>query len=97
MKLNAWLVDFFGEIEGAEFIHKLLEEGLFVTINSDDPPMFNTTLTDEYLQIAKTFGFDINQIKQFVINGVRASLLSPDVKRALEVDVKEEFTVLEFV
>jgi len=74
---------------------KLLEEGLFVTINSDDPPMFNTTLTGEYLQIAKTFGFDINQIKQFVINGVRASLLSPDAKRALEVDVKEEFTVLE--
>jgi len=26
----------------------MLEEGLFVTLNSDDPPMFGTTLTDEY-------------------------------------------------
>ena len=27
---------------------RMLEEGLFVTLNSDDPPMFGTTLTDEY-------------------------------------------------
>ena len=44
---------------------KLIDEGLLVTINSDDPPMFDTTLTDEYLRIAKTFGFDLPQIKQF--------------------------------
>jgi adenosine deaminase len=74
---------------------ELLEEGLFVTINSDDPPMFDTTLTEEYLQIAKTFGYDINQIKQFVINGVRASLLSPDDQCALEKDIRTEFATLE--
>ena len=27
---------------------RLLAEGLFVTLNSDDPPMFGTTLTEEY-------------------------------------------------
>src|SRR5262245_52992048 len=37
---------------------RLLNEGLYVTINSDDPPMFNTSLTDEYLKIADAFGFD---------------------------------------
>ncbi len=73
----------------------LLEEGLYVTINSDDPPMFDTTLTDEYLQIAKTFGFDITQIKQFVINAVRASLLSLDDQRALEKSIRTEFATLE--
>jgi adenosine deaminase len=74
---------------------ELVEEGLFVTVNSDDPPMFDTTLTDEYLQIAKTFGFDINQIKQFVINGVRASLLSPYDQQALEKDIRTELITLE--
>lgn len=74
---------------------KLMEEGLFVTINSDDPPMFNTTLTDEYLCIAETFGFDITQIKQFVINGVRASLLPFDKKQVLEKEIREQFGELE--
>src|SRR6478752_8125732 len=31
---------------------RMLEEGLFVTLNSDDPPMFGTTLTDEYRRAA---------------------------------------------
>ena len=36
---------------------RLLDEGLYVTINSDDPPMFNTSLTNEYLQIHKNIWF----------------------------------------
>lgn len=74
---------------------KLLEEGLFVTINSDDPPMFGTTLTDEYLHIVETFGFDAAQIKQFVMNGIQASLLPSDKKHALENDFGTQFTELE--
>ena len=74
---------------------KLLEEGLFVTINSDDPPMFDTTLTDEYLQISETFGFDITLIKQFVINGIHASLLSSDSQQALESEFRTQFAELE--
>lgn len=74
---------------------KLIDQGLFVTINSDDPPMFNTTLTDEYLRIAKTFGFDITQIKQFVINGIHASLLSQNTKYVLENEFKIQFEDLE--
>lgn len=73
---------------------KLLEEGLFVTINSDDPPMFGTTLTDEYLRISETFGFDAEQIKQLVMNGVRASLLAADTKHALEKEFRTQFTEL---
>jgi len=63
---------------------KLIKENLIVTINTDDPSIFNTTLTDEYLNISKTFGFDITLIKQFVINGIHASLLPPVDKLALE-------------
>ncbi len=74
---------------------KLIEEGLFVTINSDDPTMFGTTLTDEYLQIAKTFGFDKTYIKQFVLNGIQASLLPSDAKHVLEKEFRAEFTELE--
>jgi adenosine deaminase len=74
---------------------RLLEEGLFVTINSDDPPMFNTTLTDEYLRICDTFGLDLAQIKALVLNGVRASLLPPAGKRRMEAVFRSEFVELD--
>lgn len=74
---------------------KLLKEGLFLTINSDDPALFNTTLTNEYLKISKTFGFDISIVKQFVINGIQASLLPSDTRHALENEFKTQFTALE--
>src|SRR5262249_57449079 len=54
---------------------RLLDEGLYVTINSDDPPMFNTTLTDEYLRAAQILGCGAETIEQLAINALRASLL----------------------
>ena len=74
---------------------KLLDEGLFITINSDDPPMFGTTLTDEYHRLTETFDFDIRQIKQFVLNGIRASLLPGESQQALENEFKLKFRELE--
>jgi adenosine deaminase len=74
---------------------RLLAEGLYVTINSDDPPMFNTTLTDEYLRICETFDFDLEQIKVFVLNGVRASLLPPSERKKLEAEFVAEFVELD--
>ncbi|MFN0085579.1 MAG: adenosine deaminase [Blastocatellia bacterium] len=70
----------------------LLEQGLYVTINSDDPPMFNTTLTDEYLRIAETFSFGAETIRQFSLNAVRASRLPGGKKDQIEQEIQKEFT-----
>jgi len=74
---------------------RLLDEGLFVTINSDDPPMFNTTLTDEYLRICETFNFDLAQVKALVLNGVRASLLTDAERKRLQAEFVTEFAELD--
>jgi adenosine deaminase len=74
---------------------KLVEAGLLVTINSDDPPMFNTTLTDEYQKIAQAFDYDIDDMKQFVLNGVRASLLPAGSKKSLENEIVFQFARLD--
>lgn len=74
---------------------KLLEEGLFITINSDDQSLFATTLADEYLRITETFDFDIRQIKQFALNGIRGSLLRGESQQALETEFKGKFLELE--
>jgi adenosine deaminase len=73
---------------------RLLEAGLYVTINSDDPPMFNTTLTDEYLAIAHTFGYGAADMERFVMNALRVTLLPDDVKATMEAEFTNEFAWL---
>jgi adenosine deaminase len=73
---------------------RLLEEGLYVTINSDDPPMFNTSLTDEYLRAAQLLGRGAETIEQLVINAVRASLLPDARRKELEREFLAEFSQL---
>lgn len=73
---------------------QLLDAGLYVTINSDDPPMFNTTLTNEYQACAETFGWDADTIQGLVMNGLRASFLSAARKAELEIDFAATFTRL---
>lgn len=74
---------------------RLLEEGLLVTINSDDPPLFNTTLAGEYLRIVEAFDFDLETIKRLALNGVRASLLPAGQRGRLEAEFRAEFAELD--
>ena len=62
---------------------RLLECGLNVSLNSDDPAIFNTTLTEEFQQCAEAFGFNVDHVQQLVLNGVHAALLPIDEKSAL--------------
>jgi adenosine deaminase/aminodeoxyfutalosine deaminase len=60
---------------------QFLEAGLVVTLNTDDPAMFGTTLVDEYLLAAKTFNLSREQILRLCQNGVRAAFLSDQEKQ----------------
>lgn len=70
---------------------RMIEKGLYVTLNSDDPPMFNSTLTDEYLKSAQAFGWEGAMVEQIALNGVRATLLPDEEKTAMEQRFKTEF------
>jgi adenosine deaminase len=54
-------------------LRALYEAGVIVTVNSDDPPLFNTTLNQELLLLHEPFGFDIAAIDDILLNGVRHS------------------------
>jgi adenosine deaminase len=73
---------------------KLIADGLYVTLNSDDPPMFNTTLTNEYLTAARVFGMDVDALTGLVINAVRVSRLPEAERQAREAKFKREFEQL---
>jgi len=68
----------------AHMLPCLLAEGLYVTLNSDDPPMFNTSLTGEYLAAAHTFGLTLADLQWLALNAARACLLPAAEKQKLE-------------
>lgn len=61
-------------------LRRLVEAGVCVTINSDDPALFNTTLSDEYLHAVQDCGLSVAQLEQVALNAVRASY-QPDPAR----------------
>lgn len=73
---------------------KLLAEGLYVTINSDDPALFNTTLINEYQITTKMFQFTTEDLAGLVLNAAQASLLAPTAKQNLLNRVQADFAQL---
>jgi aminodeoxyfutalosine deaminase len=69
--------------------------GVPVTINSDDPPLFNTTLNQEVELLASHFNFDTDTINELVLNGVRYSFLPLEQKQALEATFRSEIIRLQ--
>jgi adenosine deaminase len=61
----------------------MLDAGLFVTLNSDDPPMFGTTLSNEYLVAGRELGLSPAGLAELAANGARASFLDDASKDAL--------------
>lgn len=57
--------------------------GLLVTVNTDDPAMFNTSLAGEYRLLVSRLGFSADDIRAFVLAAVQASWLPDDRKDAL--------------
>src|SRR5205085_874021 len=48
-------------------IRRMIDAGLFCTLNSDDPPMFSTNLTKEYVTLAEQ-GFSWEELLQLCQN-----------------------------
>ena len=57
--------------------------GLLVTINTDDPSLFNTTLLDEYKILATKFDYSISELTRIARNAFRASAAEAAVKKRL--------------
>jgi adenosine deaminase len=58
--------------------------GLPVTINTDDPSVSNTTLTDEYIVAVRGIGVTVPEIKQMILTGIRAAFVPQSERKQLE-------------
>lgn len=75
-------------------LKQLLEAGCIVTINSDDPPMFNTTLTDEYLHAVQDCGLSRAALEKTVLDAIQVSYLPQAEKNALSAKFERACTAL---
>ncbi|NKY28163.1 adenosine deaminase [Nocardia gamkensis] len=64
------------EMKSAQIVG-LLDRGLTVTVNSDDPAYFGAYVADNYLALAEHGGLGIDRLAELARNSFRASWLTP--------------------
>jgi adenosine deaminase len=75
-------------------LRRLFDAGIIVTLNTDDPTFFDTTLNDEYRLAAREFNFDADELTTLMLNGVRASFLPEDQRHRLLRELQQEIELL---
>ena len=65
-------------------IPQLLEYGIVVTINSDDPAYFGGYLLDNMIALQDAFGWDVKVWETLCLNGIEASFCSNERKEELK-------------
>jgi aminodeoxyfutalosine deaminase len=75
-------------------LRRLWDAGLYVTVNSDDPPLFETDLNREYQLLVDEFDFDADELEQVSLNALRATFAPAETKKGLEEQFRIEFARL---
>jgi aminodeoxyfutalosine deaminase len=68
-------------------VRRMLDHGVVVTVNTDDPPMFGATLEGEYLAVATSLGLQRAEVAALAANGVRSSFLPESRKDELLAEI----------
>ncbi|MDY6482474.1 adenosine deaminase [Acinetobacter faecalis] len=62
-------------------IRRLLQKGVHVTVNSDDPSYFGGYMNDNFIAITEALDLTKDELKQLAINSFEASFISDDEKQ----------------
>jgi adenosine deaminase/aminodeoxyfutalosine deaminase len=61
-------------------VRRYFDQGLMLTLNTDDPAMFRTSLSEEYALVQEAFGFTDEHLRELARNSFEASFLPPEKK-----------------
>lgn len=75
-------------------LRRLFDAGVPLTINTDDPVFFGTTLCDEYRLAAQRFGFTTDDLVQLALTGAQAAFLPEMDRLALTRELEREIADL---
>jgi adenosine deaminase len=71
----------------------LLALNVRVTLNTDDPSISDTTLTDEYLTVMLAMGVTLEQIKQTIVTAIEGSFQPPEERKRLAAWFRRELVL----
>jgi adenosine deaminase len=75
-------------------LQMLMDEGVRVTVGTDMPVLYQTTLTDEYHKLVESNALALDGLEDIALNAVRASFLLPEEKETMLASFKEEYEKL---
>ena len=70
------------------------EAGVLVTLNSDDPGMMRFDVADEYVAVARAYGYSLEDMEAISLAGIDACWAPDDEKQALRARFTDEFDEL---
>jgi adenosine deaminase len=79
------------DVMGSHNLRVLLDAGLAVTVNSDDPAYFGGYVNDNYLAAFEALPLDAGHARQLAANSFEAAFLDPERKRAFLAEVDRFF------
>jgi len=76
-------------------IKKMVDLGLNVTINTDDPAMFKTDIGHTFAVLFEELGWGLAEAKKLSLAGIEASWLDEGEKRSMRADFERQLKALE--
>ena len=73
---------------------RMLDAGILLTLNSDDPTMLRYELGEEYATVASTFDLDLDQLEAIALGGIEVSWMDDVDKATRRGEFRAEFAAL---
>jgi adenosine deaminase len=61
---------------------RFFDKGIPISINTDDPKMFNNSLAEEYQMLVEKQNFSLSEIQTLILNALKTSWLTEERKKA---------------
>ncbi len=76
-------------------IREYFDKGLIVTVSSDDPSLFHTSMNNEYFQIHEHLNFSLKELYQISLNGIQTAFIDEGKRSELYRQFSEEYNEIE--
>ncbi|MEE9573458.1 MAG: adenosine deaminase [Candidatus Neomarinimicrobiota bacterium] len=73
-------------------IYDFYKRGMLVSVNTDDPKMFNTTMLNEYVSLIEAFDLELSDIYKLSQNSIKSAWSSNDIKTILSEELSFYFS-----
>ncbi|MCG8570151.1 MAG: adenosine deaminase [Spirochaetes bacterium] len=73
-------------------VKPFFKENIMVTLNTDDPTFFHTNLLTEYWNLYSQLDFSLDDLKNVLMNGVKASFMTPTQKERFLAKIEQRWS-----